>query len=130
MYDKHIICEQGFANVVEDGKTIGFKVGIRLPYYRSQPLSIVEDIAVTVDQHKYERGAIRFGVRGQRWSLDEMETQTAERWEFGEVAELLVLAEGGLAPGAHELEVAEQLRISYLPWAPVTTCKKTLELGA
>jgi hypothetical protein len=38
------------------------------------------------------------------------------------VAEVSVLQPGGLAPGRHQVTAAVQLRISYLPWAPVTSC--------
>lgn len=128
MYDKHIISEQSLSNAIESGNTVGFRFGVRLPYYRSQPLSVVEEIAVTVDGRKIERSTIRFSLRGHVWSLDEMETLTAERWEFGEIAELTVLLPGGLEPGSHQLEVSEHLRISYLPWPSVTHCTKTLNL--
>ena len=55
---------------------------------------------------------------------------TAERWEFGEVAEVSVLQPQGLAAGAHEVAVGVQLRISYLPWSPVTNCSRTETIAA
>jgi hypothetical protein len=123
MYDQHIIVPGSLAHVTEHGRITGYEIGIRLPYYRGQWLSIVEDIAVTVD------GVKRTASRGHRWTLDELETATTARWEFGEVAQLSVLQDGGLAAGEHELTVAEQLRISYLPWVPTTTCSLRLSLS-
>ncbi len=123
MYDQHVIVPGSLRNTAQ-----GFELGIRLPYYRGQWLSIVEDIAVTVDGQRHPRDAVRFSVRGRTFTLDEMETATAERWEFGEVAMLQVLA-APLAAGEHEVTVAEQLRISYLPWVPTTICTRRLTLA-
>jgi hypothetical protein len=123
MYDQHVIVPGSLRNTAQ-----GFELGIRLPYYRGQWLSIVEDIAVTVDGQRHPRDAVRFSVRGRTFTLDEMETATAERWDFGEVAMLQVLA-APLAAGEHEVTVAEQLRISYLPWVPTTICTRRLTLA-
>ena len=127
MYDKHIIYPNSLRNL-DDGK--GFALGVRLPYYRGQPLSVVEDIAVKVDGVAVPREQVRFAVRGKSWTLDQLEENTAERWEFGEVAEVSVLQPQGLAAGEHEVAVGVQLRISYLPWSPVTNCTRTETIGA
>ena len=121
MYDKHIIYPDSLRN---DGDA-GWRVGVRLPYYRGQVLSAVEDIALTVDGAKVPREDVRFTVRGKTWTLDELETTYDERWEFGEVADVSVPARR-LAPGRHTVTAAVQLRISYLPWSPVTSCTTEL----
>ncbi|SFU54176.1 C-glycoside deglycosidase beta subunit domain-containing protein [Pseudoduganella namucuonensis] len=122
MYDQHIIFPGSVGNTREGDTVTGWRMGARLPYYRGQILSAVEDIGVTVDGVKVPRESVRFSVRGKTWTLDELETTYDERWEFGEVAEVLVLQPGGLAPGAHTVTASVQLRISYLPWSPVTNC--------
>jgi len=127
MYDKHIIYPDSLHNLA-DGS--GFALGVRLPYYRGQPLSVVEDIAVKVDGVAVPREQVRFSVRGKSWTLDQLEENTAERWEFGEVAEVSVLQPPGLAAGEHEVAVGVQLRISYLPWSPVTNCSRTETIAA
>jgi hypothetical protein len=119
MYDQHIIYPGSVKNA-EDGS--GWQLGARLPYYRGQILSAVEDIALAVDGEKIPREQVRFTVRGRTYTLEQLETEYVERWEFGEVAEVSVLQPGGLAPGRHQVTAAVQLRISYLPWAPVTSC--------
>jgi Domain of unknown function (DUF6379) len=126
MYDKHIITPDSLRNA-PDGA--GWQVGLRLPYYRGQVLSAVEDIALTVDGNKVPREDVRFSVRGRTWTLDELETTYDQRWEFGEVAHVSV-AGAGLAPGRHSVTAAVQLRISYLPWSPVTSCTTELTLAA
>ncbi len=124
MYDQHIIVPGSLRGVAG-----GFELDIRLPYYRGQWLSIVEDIAVHVDGTPFPREAVRFSLRGKTFTLDAMEAATTERWEFGEVATLTVLTPAALAAGEHEVSVAEQLRISYLPWVPTTTCKQRMALS-
>lgn len=121
MFDKHMICVDTVQNVVDGGKTIGFSFRARLPYYRGLGLSMVEEIAVTVDDEPVARDAIRFALRGRSWTLDEMETEYADRWNFGEKAAITVLKPGGLTAGQHKLSLSERLRISYLPYVPTTT---------
>lgn len=123
MYDQHVIVPGSLRNTAQ-----GFELGIRLPYYRGQWLSIVEDIAVTVDGTRHPREAVRFALRGKTFTLDALETASAERWEFGEIATLHVQG-SPLMPGEHEVTVAEQLRISYLPWVPTTSCTQRMTLS-
>jgi hypothetical protein len=126
MYDKHIIYPDSLRN---DGGSEGlsWRVGVRLPYYRGQVLSAVEDIALTIDGEKVPRADVRFTVRGKTWTLDELETTYDDRWEFGEVAEVSV--PGRLASRKHTVTAAVQLRISYLPWSPVTSCTTELAVA-
>lgn len=56
MFDQHIICREGFSNVTRDGEVIGVRFLARLPYYRGLGLSMVEDIAVTLNGEKPSRG--------------------------------------------------------------------------
>ena len=130
MFDNKIICPEGFENVVENGEVVGFAILARLPYYRGLGLSMIEDIALTVDGEAIPREAIRFSVRGRTWTLDEMETEYGDRWNFGEKARIIALKPGGLTPGKHRIELAERMRISYLPFVPTTKDSKELELAA
>ena len=130
MFDQHMICEDTVANVAENGAAIGFSFGARLPYYRGLGLSMVEDVAVTLDGEAIPREAMRLTLRGRTWTLDEMENEHGDRWNFGEVATVTVLKDGGLSAGEHRLELAERMRISYLPFVPTTRCVKTISLAA
>jgi len=116
MFDRYMICENTVRNVPREGKVVGFEFGARIAYYRGLGLSMVEDLAVTVDGEKIPRDRVRFSVGGRSFTLEEMETQYEDRWEFGEVATITVLKEKGLPPGEHTLELVEQLRVSYMPF--------------
>jgi hypothetical protein len=130
MFDNRIIVEDGFRNVTEDSdRPTGFQLRTRIPYYRGLALSMIEDIAVSVDGKKIDRDRVRVTLRDRTFTLDEMENNTEERWEFGEVGVVTVEKPGGLAPGKHEIEVTDRLRISYLPFPLVGKDKKVLELS-
>jgi hypothetical protein len=129
MLDHYMICEDGFTNTIESGKKTGFQFGARLPYYRGLGLSMVEDILISVDGQPVPRDRIIFSVREKSWSLDQLENEMEERWEMGEISTLKVEHPGGLPPGRHKIELAERLRISYLPFTPVTKDTKELTLS-
>jgi Domain of unknown function (DUF6379) len=128
MFDNKMICTDGFENVLKNGEVVGFSFLARLPYYRGLGLSMVEEIEVTVDGEKIPRSDIRFSVRGRTWTLDQMEIEYGDRWNFGEKARVTALKAGGLKPGKHRIQLMERLRISYLPFTPSTRDVKELEL--
>jgi hypothetical protein len=126
MFDKYMICEDSVHNLERDGETVGFALQARLPYYRGLGLSMVEEIGLEIDGQAIPREAIRFSVRGKSWTLDEMEVEYTERWNFGEKADIHVLQPGGLKAGPHQVKLSERLRISYLPFVPTTKDEKTI----
>ncbi len=130
MFDKYIICEDGFQNVAEGGQVIGFQLKARLPYYRGLGISMVEDLGVKIDSEPVAREAIRVTLHGKTYTLDEMESEYDDRWEFGEPGVVTVRKPGGLTSGAHTVEVSPQLRVSYLPFILKGHDVKTLTLAA
>jgi hypothetical protein len=125
MFDNKIIVPDSLERLENKA---GFTLLARLPYYRGLGLSMVEDIAVAIDGEKIPRENIRFSVRGNSWTLDEMETEYGDRWNFGEKARIVVEKPGGLADGEHEVQVGVRMRVSYLPFVPTTTDTKVLSL--
>lgn len=113
MFDKYLICEDTLRNTLADDAVVGFSFDVRIGYYRGVRLSLIEEIEVFVDGEEVPRSARRFIVKGHPYTFDEMETVTHERWEMGEPATIAVDRSGGLAPGSHEIEVRELIRISY-----------------
>lgn len=130
MMDNKMICTELFENVVENGETTGFAFLGRLPYYRGLGLSMIEDIAVSVDGEAIPRKDVRFSVRGKTYTLDQMETVYDDRWNFGEKAKIIGLKKGGLSKGKHKIEFAVRMRVSYLPFVPTTKDTKELQLAA
>jgi len=128
MFERYLIGEKSFRNVVEDGKAKGFQLEVRIPYYRGLGLSMLEGFDVVVDGKQFPPEDNLFTVRGRTFTQKEMETVYDERWEMGEVALMTVPLPGGLAPGKHEVSVVAYLRVSYVPIITVGKDKKTLEL--
>ena len=125
MFDNKMIVEDSLRSDAD-----GFSFEARLPYYRGLGLSMVEDVGVVVDGEPVAREDVRLTLRGRTWTLDEMEGEYGDRWNFGEKATVGVRRPGGLPPGEHRIELAERLRISYLPFVPTTKDAKTLTLAA
>jgi hypothetical protein len=121
MFDNKMIVPDTLENVAE-----GFAFEARLPYYRGLGLSMVEDVAVTVDGEAVPRENVSLELRGRRWTLDEMETEYGDRWNFGEKARVIVRRDVPLSAGVHQVELAERLRISYLPFVPTTRDTKEM----
>jgi hypothetical protein len=130
VFDKYLIWSDSARNVEKDGEVVGFEFEVRITYYRGLRLSMVEGFRVSVDGEEYPREAVTFTVHGNSYALDEMETETVDRWEFHEPATLTIAKPGGLAPGTHAVEVEETLRISYMPIPSVATDKKQLSVAA
>ncbi|HNB52759.1 MAG TPA: DUF6379 domain-containing protein [Anaerolineales bacterium] len=130
MFDRYIICENDFKNVEEAGETVGFQFNARLPYYRGLGISMVENLGITVNAEKFPREAIRVTLHGNTYSLDEMEQEYEDRWEFGEEGTVTVQKSGGLPAGLHNLEMDVVLRVSYLPFLLTGSDNKVLELAA
>ena len=130
MMDNKMIVEGSLENYVEDGEVKGFQFLGRLPYYRGLGLSMIEDVAVTIDEEAIAREDIRIGLRDRTYTLDEMETVYDDRWNFGEKARIIVLKSGGLSSGKHAVTYSIRHRVSYLPFVPTTKDAKELALAA
>jgi hypothetical protein len=125
-----MICESGFQNRRSAGEVSGFEFGARLPYYRGLALSMVENIEVRIDDEPVPREQLRLKLRERSYSLTELETAYEDVWEMGEVAQIQVVRPGGLKAGLHKVELAETLRISYMPFPITGRDAKTLMLKA
>jgi hypothetical protein len=121
MFERYLVCEQGFKNVSEKGQVTGFQIKLRIANWRGMPLSLIEDVKVTVDGETYPRDAITLNVGGQSFKLDDMVTRSDVRWQFDELATVTVHKPGGLAQGMHEVAVVERIRtgLAALPTSQV-----------
>jgi Domain of unknown function (DUF6379) len=129
MFDRYMICENTVRNVSHNGRIEGFEFGARLPYYRGLGLSMVEEVAVTVDGEKAPRHSVRLTVSDRTYTLDALEAEYAVTWEMGAVVTVTVMKAGGLARGQHQLELEERLRISYMPFPIVGKDSKAVTVA-
>lgn len=128
MFDKHLIDAGSLRNVGPEEAPTGFSFEAKLGYYRGLTLSMVEELAVSVDGEESERASVRFDEGPGPLTLDEMETAYERRWHFGTAATILVDRPGGFPAGEHELGLRQKLRISYLPFPSFNEDRKTVSL--
>lgn len=125
MFDKYLIMDDSLRATAD-----GFTFDARLGYYRGLGLSMVEDLAITIDGEAVPREAVRFDEGPGPLTLAEMETAYDRRWNFGAVATISVVTGTPLPAGEHALTLSEKLRVSYLPFPAFNTDSKTLSLAA
>jgi hypothetical protein len=120
MPDNHMIFDQGFKNVSENGRITGFQLKVQNMNYRGVPLSLVQGIEVTVDGEVFKEDQIRFTVRGHTHALAEMEKigDNKFRWPWLEPATLTVSKSGGLKQGVHAVKVRMGIRVAYMEVVP------------
>jgi hypothetical protein len=130
MAGRQIFNPDGFRNVTEDGKVVGFAFEFKAQYYRGFTLSIVRDIQVNVDGTDYPRDSVRFSVNGETFTLEEMRTtiDSDYRWEFGDYATVTVLTDGGLASGKHHIKAVQIIAPSYMPFVTEAVCEADFEI--
>ncbi|PLS05399.1 C-glycoside deglycosidase beta subunit domain-containing protein [Neobacillus cucumis] len=128
MFEQYLVCEDGFRNVVEDGKAVGFEVKLRIPYYRGIALSLINSIDLEINDQSYAHDDMIFSVETGSFPYHELSTVINNRWEFGEKATLFVKKPGGLEAGMHKVHAVVNLRISYLPWPNIGDDTKHISL--
>ena len=103
MFDKYIMCEEGFRRL-DDGRT-GGRVEVRMPYYRGLGLSMVEAVDLIIDGTPVPPERTTFTVHGHSYTFAEMPGIIDDRWEMGERAELAFETDDPLTPGEHDVAV-------------------------
>lgn len=95
--------------VLEDGGLHrtdgGFILEIRLPWYRSLPLSAVEIASLRVDDRSVPTEDIRFCLAGDDWPLSALPSLTERYWFVLDSGALRVRAEALAATSQHRIEV-------------------------
>jgi hypothetical protein len=115
MLEKDMIQSYGFGNVSAGDQVTGFRVRIRIPYYRGVWVSLVEGADVSVDGEEFSRDTILWTLGDKTFTLPELEAASDVRWPFDEPAVLTIPKVGGLAVGLHDVRVQLAFRASYMP---------------
>ncbi len=116
MFDNNVFIKDTCKNVEENGNIIGFEMKTFITYYRGIPLSMINFLAVEVDGEKVPQEDIRFTPDGIDWfTLDEMKTVSAIKWEYGTPGVVRVMKEGGLSKGTHQVHLTVCTRTAYIP---------------
>jgi Domain of unknown function (DUF6379) len=107
----------------------GVEIDVRLPWYRSLPLSVVEVASLSVDGRAIPPQDIRFEINAQSFRLDQLHELTSEFWFVLDRAVLRLPAAAAGAGPEHQVELQLNLYPPYIPhltW--VTRVTKTLRV--
>ena len=104
------VLEEG--SLREVGETLSFD--IRIPLYRSLPLSCVEGLDVTVDGATIAEDDVRIVFNGTTYCLGELSPLYDDWWQVTDAARVTVPRGGRSAEGSHEVDVTLALRIPYI----------------
>ena len=115
MLEKPNIQSRGFRNITENGKITGFRVPVRLTYYRGVWLSQLRPATVAVDGEKFEKDQITWLIDGKTYAQEDLKKYPDVQWNSMDVAVLQVSKPGGLPLGIHDVEVHMVHSTSYLP---------------
>lgn len=92
----------------------GFNINLRLPWYRSLPLSTVELVSLSVDGQTIAAESIRLALNDGEWRLEQLADQTQQWWYVLDSAQLRV-AHAPLQPGSeHAVEVVLAIYPPYI----------------
>lgn len=92
----------------------GFSVDVRLPWYRSLPLSVVKVAEVTIDGEAVDPVTVGFELNGETLSLDELTGRTEDWWYVLDSAFLNVRGEPIEKGSTHEVAVTIAVRPPYI----------------
>ncbi|MFM2289803.1 MAG: hypothetical protein RL684_2946 [Pseudomonadota bacterium] len=104
----------------------GLEIDVRLPWYRSMPLSVVEVASLAIDGQPVEPASIAFEINGKSFALAQLPEQVGEFWFVLDDAVLRVAGVPVRAGETHSVELQLNLYPPYIPhltW--VTRAKKS-----
>jgi hypothetical protein len=99
----------------------GYEVDLHLAWYRSLPLSCLEDIDLTIAGDAVARDAISVDVDGRRLPLDELSGLEDQWWFVQDPLTVHVPADDAVAQGGRvDVDVVLATRIPYIIIGPDT----------
>ena len=109
----------------------GYEVDVRLAWYRSLPLSCVEDVAITIDGHQVPRDQLRVVRGGSELGLDQLADKVDDWWFVQDPLTIRVPDPSPKARGSQaELSVHLATRIPYIIIGPDRALVQHSEVSA
>jgi Domain of unknown function (DUF6379) len=110
-------------NVIEDGSLrateSGFEIRLRFKWYRSLPLSCLENLRLSLDGQPVDPSAISFGINDHVYRLDELADKVEEFWFILDSATVGVDQPGLVKSGqSHQIDVVFGMRAPYIAIGP------------
>ena len=134
MFDEQMI-HGDYLESRRSGEPGAVRAKLRLPWYRSLPLSCIERIDVEIDGRPIPPEAIALRTNGHVHPVAELPQLHEVEWFVLDALDLDLTPESELAPGAHRVSVGLQMRIPYgdkdfgrFEFVQTARCSKDLEL--
>jgi F420-dependent methylenetetrahydromethanopterin dehydrogenase len=107
----------------------GYEVDVRLPWYRSLPLSCLEDVTVTVDGTVAARADVTLRHEGRELHPDDLADLVDEQWFVQDPLTVLVPDPAPATAGAEaDVSVHVAVRIPYIIIGPGTALVQRTEV--
>jgi len=99
----------------------GYQIEVHLPWYRSLPLSCLEDVSVRLGGEKADRGELRVRHDGRDLTLADLPDLVDDQWFVQDPLAVVVASGTPVAPGDElDVEVTLAVRIPYIIIGPQT----------
>jgi hypothetical protein len=106
VFENLVLTDREFCNVSDmHGRVTGFQVKLRIPQYRGLPLSMLQDLRVTVDGEIFQGEKLRILYEGHNYSLEDLKPLHDLYWCYEKFIKVLANKPGGLSTGMHTVEV-------------------------
>jgi hypothetical protein len=119
-YVEYMIWDKGHTVLSVHGQPTGYSFLLRIPNFRGNYLSCVEELSVTLDGQPVDSSQVTFVLNNKRFAISELPELYDEYWECNTFARIEVQRPGGLC-GEHEIKVVMRLRYAYSAY--FGTCK-------
>ncbi len=97
----------------------GYEIQLRIKWYRALPLSCIENFRLALDGQPVDPSAMRFGINGHQFRIDELRDLVEEFWFVLDSAILSVNQPGAVKHGeSHQIDCEFGLRFPYIPIGP------------
>jgi hypothetical protein len=109
----NVIDGDSVKNFSANDHVLGYSFRIKLYTYRGSYLSCIEQLNMKLNGEKVVMDQVVFKLNGKRFLVSQLKELFAEYWYVLDEAELIVLKDGGIPKGEHELEISMSIRIPY-----------------
>ena len=107
----------------------GVQVDVHLPWYRSLPLSCLEDISLRLGDDDVDRADLRIRHDGRDLTLDDLAELVDEQWFVQDALQVLVANRSGVAGETLDVELTLATRIPYIVIGPQTALVQRTRVG-
>ena len=101
--DGYMFSKDNIANVKEGTNIIGIKVQMGLPFYRSIPVSCIEQFDLALDGQSIKPDEVFFEIKNKKIKLTELTKEYQTWWCPMDKPHITIKRAGGLTKGVHKI---------------------------